>query len=151
MSSSLLKSDTQGVSGEDRMPERRRQAEAMIEALNARDFEAVAEFPLHPALEFHSRLSKAEGGVYLGLDGIREWARNIDETFEGFQIELTEFEEVDEDRALLILRNIGTARGSGAPLDEPSAAVWTWRGGRMWRNEVFSNRAEALESLGSTP
>ena len=133
------------------MRARRRQAEEMIEALNARDFAAIAEFPLHPALEFHSRLAKAEGGVYLGLEGIREWAREIDATFEGFRVELIELEEIDEDRALLVLRNVGTARGSGAPLDAPSAAVWTWRGGRMWRNDVYSNRAEALEALRDTP
>jgi hypothetical protein len=123
----------------------------MIEALNARDFEAVAEFPLHPALEFHSRLAKAEGGVYRGLEGVREWAREIDETFDGFRVELIEFEEIDEDRVLLVLRNIGTARGSGAPLDAPSAAIWTWRGERMWRNDVYSSRAEALQALGDAP
>jgi hypothetical protein len=123
----------------------------MLEALNARDFEAVAELPLHPALEFHSRLAKAEGGVYLGLEGVREWARNIDEIFEGFRIELIEFEEIDEDRVLVVLRNVGTARGSGAPLDARSAAVWTWRGERMWRNDVYSSRAEALEVLRNAP
>jgi hypothetical protein len=139
------------VSENDRSQERRLQADAMLSALNARDFDAVAELPLDPALEFHSRLAKAEGGVYLGLEGIREWARNIDEIFEGFRIELIDFEEVDEDRVLLTLRNLGTARGSGAPLDAPSAAVWTWRSGRMWRNDVYSSRAEALEALRNTP
>jgi hypothetical protein len=136
------------VSADDRLRERRRQAEATVEALNARDFEALAELPLHPALEFHSRLAKAEGGVYLGLEGVREWARDIDEIFEGYRIELLDFEELDEDRVLLVLRNIGTARGSGAPVDAPSAAIWTWRGDRMWRNEVYSSRVEALRALG---
>lgn len=135
------------MSADDRIRGRRRQAEVLLEALNARDFEALAELPLHPALEFHSRLAKAEGGVYLGLEGVREWARNIDDIFEGFWIELLEFEEVDEDRVLLVLRNIGTARGSGASVDARSAAIWTWRGDRIWRNDVYSNRAEALQAL----
>jgi ketosteroid isomerase-like protein len=117
-------------------------------ALNARDFEALAEFPLDPGFEFRSLISDSEGSVYRGFDGLREWAANVDEVFEDFRFDILEVRPASEDAAVVMLRITGRARGSGAPFDERNAQVWLWRDGRLWRNEAYSNPDDALRAVG---
>jgi hypothetical protein len=77
---------------------RRRQAEALIAALNARDFDSGVWRELDPEFEFHSALSAAEGEYHVGMDGMRSWAGSMDEMWEDFRIELTESRELDDGR-----------------------------------------------------
>jgi ketosteroid isomerase-like protein len=127
---------------------RRALAEALFAAINARDFEALGEMPFHPDMELHSALAVVEGGIYHGIQGLREWAQAVDSTFDSFNSELIEYREIDDERALLIVRITGQAKASGVPLDERLAQVWTWRGGKMWRNEVFTDPREAFNAVG---
>lgn len=128
--------------------DRRETTQAVVETINSRDFEAVAELPWHPGLEFHSVVGGSEGDVYHGLQGLRQWAATVDETWEGFHLELLDFHEVDDDRAVVVLRLTGRARSSGAPLDARVGQVWTWRNGRLWRNVAYSDVRQALEAAG---
>ena len=120
----------------------------IVSALNARDFEALAEFPFHPEFEFHSLISDAEGAAYVGLDGLREWAADLDEVFEEFRPEVLEVRRAGEDTAVVIFRVAGTAKASGAPFDERNAQIWRWRDGLLWRNEAYSNPEDALRAAG---
>lgn len=128
--------------------EKREQAEALLGALNARDFEAIAEMPVHPDLEFHSIIGAAEGGIHHGVQGLREWAEAVDSTFDGFRIELLDLREVDGERALLVIRLTATAKASGVPIDTQVGQVWTWRNAKMWRNEAFSDTRDAFKAAG---
>ena len=128
--------------------DRRAQAEALLAALNARDFGALAELGLHPDLEFRSAFAAAEGRTYKGLQGLREWATTVDSAFDDFRSELIEFREVDDERALVVLRNTGKATASRIPIDVRSGQVWTWREGLMWRNDVYRDVREAYAAVG---
>ena len=128
---------------------KRELAEAVFDALNARDFEALGDMPFHPDMEFRSALTAVEGGtVYHGIQGLRQWANDIDSVFEDFNNELIGFHEVDDERAIVVTRVTGRARTSGVPVDERRAQIWTWRNDKMWRNDVFSDPREAFKAVG---
>lgn len=127
--------------------DKREEFEAVVGALNARDFDALAEI-LHPEVEFHSRLAVAEGEVYRGIEGTRQWAVNVDATWDGFEMKVMDFRMVGDQQAVAVLRNLGVARASGVPLQTSSAAVLTWRDGKPWRNVVYSDTREALAAVG---
>jgi ketosteroid isomerase-like protein len=136
------------MSRENVPQDRRAQTEAIFLALDARDFDALGDLPFHPDMEFHSVFAAAEGGVYHGIEGLREWARDVDSTFDDFTIELVDFREVDDERAVVVARTAGKAKGSGLPVDVRLGQVWTWRNGLLWRNDVYTDMREALEAVG---
>jgi ketosteroid isomerase-like protein len=127
---------------------KREQVEAAVAALNARDFEALGEMPFHPDMEFRSVLTAVEGGTYHGIQGLRQWAQDMDSIFQRVNNELIDFREVDDERALVVVRITGRAKASGAPFDERRTQIWTWRNGKMWRNEVFSDPRDAFKAAG---
>jgi ketosteroid isomerase-like protein len=127
---------------------RRAQVEAAFAALNARDFEALGELPVHPKAEFHSVFATAEGEVYRGLPGLREWAEAVDAVFDRFKTDLIDFRELDDARAVVTVRATGRAKTSGLPVDARLTQIWTWRDGKMWRNEVFTDEREAYRAAG---
>jgi hypothetical protein len=60
----------------------RKQLEAVLDALNARDFQSLTEL-LDPAVEFRSVLGATEGeAAYTGIDGLRKWAEEADAIWE---------------------------------------------------------------------
>lgn len=58
--------------------EKHEQAEAVFGALNARDFDTLGNMPFHRDMEFHSAIAAAEGRVYHAMNGLREWAEDVD-------------------------------------------------------------------------
>lgn len=91
-------------------------------------------------------IAAAEGGIYHGIQGLREWAEAVDSIFDRFNHELIDFRELDAERAFVVVRLTGQAKASGVPVDERFAQIWTWRNGKMWRNEVFTDLREALKA-----
>ncbi len=134
---------------EETTPEdRREQFEAMLDALNARDFESLAEL-LDPEVEFRSIVGAVEGeAAYTGIDGLRKWAEEVDAVWEDWYQEVVDFREVSERQAVAVIRATGRARGSGVPLDTCTGNVLTWRHGKGWRNEAYSDPGQALEAAG---
>lgn len=137
------------MSPQDVPGDRRKQVHALMDALNARDFEALADLPFDPEFAFRSAVAAVEGEVYTGgVPGLRQWAETVDGTYDGFQAEAVEVHEVGEEQALIVFRVTGTAKASGFRLDERFAQVWTWRGGRLWRNDVYTDPDEAFQAVG---
>lgn len=127
----------------------REQAESLVEALNARDFEAIARMPwLEPDFEFHSALSAIEGRHHLGASGLRDWAKDMDAVWLDFRVQITDLRELEDGRVVVIYRATGRGRGSGMPLDTQTAQIWSFRDGKLWHNQSFTDPAEALEAVG---
>ena len=122
------------------------QYRAVVDALNARDFETIAEL-VGPEVEFRSTLA-IETGVYSGVDGIKEWAADIDATWEDFRVEVLECHDVGPEQVVAVNRNTGRARASGVPLDDLRGGVLTWRDGLPWRNVVYADPDEAFRAVG---
>lgn len=125
---------------------------ALVEALNARDFDAFVGYDFFDEehSEFNSAIAASEGETYLGVEGLRAWARNVDETWTDFRLELLRIEPAaDEDRVVVEMRATGTARASGVPLDIHTGQVWHWdERGVFARNDSFSDPREAFEAAG---
>jgi ketosteroid isomerase-like protein len=98
--------------------------------------------------EFHSVLAASEGSTYRGVEGLYQWSEDVNAIWDAFRAELSEFHEVDENRAAAIVRVIGRAKASGVPLDARVGQIWTWRHGKLWRNVSYTNPREALEAVG---
>jgi len=130
------------------MPQgKREEFEAVVRAINSRDFDTLAVL-LHPEVEFHSTLVGLEGEVYVGINGLRKWARDVDETWEGLQLEVVDYRDVGSEEAVAVVDNHGRARTSGVPLVARRGAVLTWRDGKPWRNVAYADPADAFEAVG---
>jgi ketosteroid isomerase-like protein len=133
---------------EENVEVRREQFEAFMDALNARDFDSLAEF-LDPEATFDSVLAASEGKeAYTGIGGLRKWAAEVDATWEDWHQEVVDFRDVAGDQAVAVIRVTGRARGSGVPLDSRTGNVLTWRHGKGWRNRAYSDPREAFEAVG---
>ena len=132
----------------DRPPDSRQRFEAFLDVINARDFEALGEL-LDPGLEFHSLFGASEGhAAYTGVDGMREWAAEVDSVWEDWHQAVVSFREVGESQAVVVIRATARARGSGVPLDSCSGNVLTWRDGKGSRCDAYSDPREAFEAVG---
>ena len=128
-----------------------RRARTLVAALNARDFDAIAamEWFDNESSEFNSALSAAEGRLYRGLEGLRQWARDVDETWEDFRIEIVRVVPAGDCMNVTEFQNSGRARVSGVPLDALTAQVWHWNeSGVILRNDSYTDVREAFAAAG---
>ena len=56
--------------------------------------------------------------------------------------------DVDDERAVIVLRLTGEAKASRLPLDTCVGQVWTWREERVWRLVTYTNPGDAFEAVG---
>ena len=118
-----------------------------IEAYERGDVEEMLSF-FDAESELHSAIvGGAEGNVYRGHDGFRNWLADFSETFEDVRNEWGEFRDLG-DRVLVFGHVKARGRGSGVQLDSPMGWVYTVRRGKLVRAEGFLNRAEALQAAG---
>jgi hypothetical protein len=99
-----------------------------------RDLEAV----------FHS----ADGRqTSTGLPGLREGWLDWVSPWATYRVEIEEVIDREEE-VVVLTRDLGRYRDSTAEVSIRGAAVWTVLGGKVARDEFFSDRAEALEAVG---
>jgi ketosteroid isomerase-like protein len=87
-------------------------------------------------------------GPYEGPEGVRRFWQSWRETFQDFRIEIMEVHDLD-DQVVVITRVHGTGRDSGVEVSTPAfPAVWTWRGEKIVRMEMFVSEDSAREAIG---
>lgn len=118
----------------------------VVDAINRRDLDQISEV-LDPQFEFHAAIGAVEQRVYVGLDGLRTFVGDMDATWDGYRLELTDV-RVAGAQAVVLMHIFGTARASAIPLDQDFAQVATWRQGKLWRVVTYRVPAEALEAVG---
>ena len=91
--------------------------------------------------------ASTQGRGYRGHDGLRQWGRDMEDTWEYFRIEAMELTDAG-DRVVASVHLHGRGRVSGAAVDLYVAHVWTFRNGRVVRMEVHDDVAEALKAVG---
>jgi ketosteroid isomerase-like protein len=68
-------------------------------------------------------------------------------TWDDYAIEPIEF--IDAGQSVVVtVRERGTGKGSGVPVERPHFQVWTFRRGKLVRWEAFRSKVEALEAAG---
>jgi ketosteroid isomerase-like protein len=84
----------------------------------------------------------------VGRQGWIEFMRSWSEDFDEFTIEAEEIIDAGDDRVVVISRNRGTGRASGAPVEAHFGAVYTLKAGRITRGDVFVKPTHALRAAG---
>ncbi len=85
---------------------------------------------------------------YVGWDGVRERDRHFAEIWGDFVIEPVEFIESGGDVVVVMVSIRGHGKGSGAPIDAPTAFVHELRDGKIVRDRAFTSKAQALAAAG---
>jgi ketosteroid isomerase-like protein len=84
-------------------------------------------------------------GVHEGPDGLREGWVDWLETFDHVRLEF-ESQEVHGENVLTYVMQRGVTRHGGVEVEQPSAAVWKFRDGAIWKIEFHLDREKALAS-----
>ena len=128
----------------------RRYMQHGVEAVNRRDLEA-AFLLYHPDVEstFDERVvALGFEPVYRGrearIEAQRRWIAEWGEE----RSEPEELIDLGGGRLLMLVRNRGKGPSSGAVVDRRNAFLFTLSAGRVIREEIFLDRAEALEAVG---
>ena len=117
----------------------------MVEAFNSDDpRQALPSF--HPDVEFTTAFT--EGKTYVGLQGMRQYGDDLDAVWENWHSEDDRFVDGGGERVAWLYRIVGQGKGSGVPVDQPVAIIWTLRDGLIWRGQAFLDHREALEAVG---
>jgi len=86
-------------------------------------------------------------GAARGHEGVRQALTTWVGTWEDYHYELGELIDCG-DRVLVAGRQRGRGKGSGVEVSEEIFSVWTLRAGRVIRQQMFRDRAQALEAVG---
>jgi ketosteroid isomerase-like protein len=110
----------------------------------------IDEFVSHadPEGELHSAIiGGAEGNVYIGHQGIRDWYADTFETFSEVTIDVGEWRDLG-DRVLILGRLQALGRESGVKVESATGWLYTLRGRKIVKAEGFLSEAEALGAAG---
>jgi ketosteroid isomerase-like protein len=109
--------------------------------------DAIADL-LHPDYELHLEALFLDGRVYHGVEGFRQWRREIGEQFDDDRFEPVAVRFADESRWVVLGRLHVRGRASGVEVDEPHAHVFESRDGKVIRQTMYRDPRRALESIG---
>jgi ketosteroid isomerase-like protein len=112
--------------------------------------EALAQL-FDSQIEFHWRDQRTLPDLPQHLRGASEmieFALQMRSAWSDFILEPLEFIETADDRILVVLRQSGRGRASGAPAVVHSFCLYTIRDGKISKVELFRHRADALEAAG---
>ena len=123
-------------------------AKRAVDSFNRRDVDDLFAELVTPDLEWWPAVAGAyEGGCYQGREGVERFAAALSEVWEEVQLIAEEFRDLG-DRVLVLGRQVGRGRGSGAPVEVAGATILDFRGDRIWRIRAYFDRAEGLRAAG---
>jgi ketosteroid isomerase-like protein len=103
---------------------------------------------IDPEIELHTPLTSTSGAPYRGHEGFRQWVEEIREQFETWDLRVTEWRTVDDQRVFGVGEIHARGRGSGVELDQQLAWLFSIRDGKLFRYEVFYDVDEGLRAAG---
>jgi len=123
-------------------------ARRAIDAFNRRDTDDLFAELVTPDFEWWPAVAGAyEGGCYQGREGVEGFVAALSEVWEEVQMIAEEFRDLG-DRVLVLGRQVGRGKGSGAQVEAPLAGISDFRGDRIWRVRGYVDRAEGLRAAG---
>jgi ketosteroid isomerase-like protein len=100
-----------------------------------------------PGFEMHLVGVGGEPVYYAGASGIREFFRDVAESWESFRFEATDLRDLGDH--ILVLGDVrGRGRGSGVEVDDRWGWIVELSEGRAARLRGFLDQREALEAAG---
>jgi ketosteroid isomerase-like protein len=88
-----------------------------------------------------------EQQTYNGADGARKFLKDWTDAWEDWQLEVDALHDAG-DRVVALLRQQGRSKANGMVVEMSFAQVWTVRGGKEARMDMYSDPAEAFEATG---
>jgi ketosteroid isomerase-like protein len=119
---------------------------AAVDTVNRGDLDALldlldAEIHLDP-------LRAATEGTFDGHEGIRNWWRDTQESFEVFRLGYPDVRDLPAGRVIALGSIHIRGRGSGVETDTPTAVIADFRDGRMSYFKDYGDHANALRAAG---
>jgi ketosteroid isomerase-like protein len=121
-----------------------RQGYEALERGDMEAFTALSRERLGPDFDFHHVW---DGRVFKGFEGTQEWVADTRDTWEEYRQELKEIVDLGEN-VVVVLRVSARGGGSGVPVAQELAVLWTFENEKPVRARSFTSRAEALEAAG---
>lgn len=121
----------------------------MLEAFNKDGFSADVSLAFFDAdAVFEEPPEQPAPRTARGRNEVREVFNKFDQAWETHRSEIEELREVDDDRVLVL--GVDHFRGrDGIEIDQPSAAIFTFRDGKVIRMQAFWNRETAVKVAGT--
>ena len=88
-----------------------------------------------------------EQQTYEGVEGARVFLRDWLEAWDDWELEVEAFHDAG-DKVVAIVRQRGQSKTSGLPVDMAFGQVWTVRGGKSARMEMYADPVQALKAVG---
>jgi len=117
---------------------------AATEAFRRGDVEAFLA-TLDPEVEIFSTPELPNPGRFVGREGWIEWTSEWFEAWEGFEIEVEEYEPVGQYHVLMSARQRAKGAGSGVPVEMRVFYLAEYHDGLATRFHLYATREEALE------
>ena len=90
-----------------------------------------------------------EQQLYEGIDGARKFLQDWTEPWDDWQLEALAFHDAG-DKVVAILHQSGRSKATGLVVDMDFGMVWTIRGSKQARMEMYADPAQALAAAGLT-
>ena len=87
--------------------------------------------------------------TYTGREGVRQALAASDDTFEEFTLQPVDMTAVGDRHVVVVLRMAGRGRGSGVPVEEEIAHLWTVENGKAVAMQVYSDPQDAMRDARS--
>jgi ketosteroid isomerase-like protein len=118
----------------------------LYESLGGPDPERSLAF-FHPDIEFDAR-RRPDGKVWHGVDGVRQAMIEWTGAWEDWELEAEDYRDADPESVLVLWREQGRGKGSGAQMSQRGANLFTVRDGRIVRVELYLSQQDALKAVG---
>jgi ketosteroid isomerase-like protein len=128
----------------------RRGYAALNDAYRKRDISmlvSIAEELWHPEIVLTTRGNYLEVGQWHGREGLLRFVEDQTDAFDQMWLEPGEFIDAGE-RLVVPVRFGGRARHTDLPIELSAFHVWTMRGRKAIRFDVYETREEALRAAG---
>jgi ketosteroid isomerase-like protein len=102
---------------------------------------------LDPGFELHMEALFLDGRVYHGVEGLRQWRRELEDVFEYDRFDIRAVRR-REDTLVQIGRLYTKGKGSGVEADTPFAYVVRTRGDKIVRTTMYSDVERAFAEAG---
>ena len=86
-------------------------------------------------------------GVYRGHAGVARWLQDWGDAWSEWSVEPEQFIDAG-DCVVVVVRMTAKGAGSGLELDRQDAQVYRFRDNKIFRNDHYNSKAQALEAVG---
>jgi ketosteroid isomerase-like protein len=118
-------------------------------ATNERDFRRAMSFYAEDVVLVVDRGAFLQGGTFTGRDAVGRWFGDWLGTFEpGYRFEIEETRDLG-DRVFLVAAHRGRGRASGAEVHGQTGYLYSVRGGKIVRVELYGSGDAALGAAGA--